>query len=85
VFVQATRYFERDEEFFCKLSDRILVLTWVGVICCVGVMLPVKREAKQVQCEISINQCEFFNFGVNKFDPGVNPTNRWYEVDILMV
>jgi hypothetical protein len=48
-------------------------------------MLPVKREAKQVQCEISINQCEFFNFGVNKFDPGVNPTNRWYEVDILMV
>ena len=38
-----------------------------------------------MQCEISINQCEFFHFGVNKFDPGVNPTNRWYEVDILMV
>jgi hypothetical protein len=38
---------------------------------------------KQVQCEISFNQYEFFNFGVNKFDSGVNPTNRWYEVDIL--
>jgi hypothetical protein len=27
----------------------------------------------------------FFNFGVNKFISGVNPTNRWYEVDILIV
>ena len=40
---------------------------------------------QEVYCEISVNQYEFFNFGVNKLDSGVNPTNRWYEVDILMV
>ena len=29
VFVQETKCFERDEEFFWKLWDRILVLRWV--------------------------------------------------------
>ena len=38
VFVQATRRVERDEEFFCKLRNRVPVSSGVSVTCVVVVL-----------------------------------------------